>query len=762
MKKNRMKKSWKTKKLILFMSFVLFSFLVCSVINYFITIRIVGSERKEINQAILRQIISNVESNILDIDRIAGEIIEDLDYIRFANSSKEELSAFEVFRIQKKIQAETGKNHYIDSICLYAPKINKALTNLEYVPAADLFDEEWLEECSTERKYFIHKQHVELDNKNKVLNLSVVKQFRGDKENHGYVIINVNPILFKESFALDGIEDFMNLRITDKDNLVIYDTGDKQYFLEEIFFDYFNGAEKKAFSNIKIENDTYYSYYKHSDNLGLNFFILIPRYIILVKYYPIVYFMLIYVAVFLAVIFIHLKRIERTTLLPVDNFVEGISSYVECNYNDVSYDDLESLYGVIIENDQRMKKQISSSFLALRWRLLMEILGGSKKNFDDFVSQIKLLQIPMHPSNFVVMVVEIDRRKELLFSGYEGSVSVYTDIIFHETERITDNESVKSASIKMRDDNVVCIFSFLDDDFEKNIAKVMTYASILKSNISAKIGEDISIGIGGYYADFINISASYQEAIIALDRKFLFGKGSIISIEDIRFPVGTDVSGILKQIELLKSVGIEKLDKNVCDVFDDIFEHNVDYEVFHMLVIQIILAIFDNKNVSDYKENIMTSDMYNNVYQNVNQFEVLQDTKDYILKLIEDIKKNIVSASKGDSNNERIIGDVVTYIHKHYANPELSLNMVSTEIGYNLSYISREFKKIKGINFIDYLIEYRIKRAKELLLNSNEKISDISTMVGYTNANSFMRIFKQYMGVTPTVYRNNKSESNKE
>lgn len=762
MKKKNIRRRWETKKLMLYVSFVLFLFLVCSVVNYCITISIVGNEREEINQAILRQIISNVESNILDIDGIATEITEDLDYKRFASSSNENLTAFEVYKLQKRIQTDASKNPYIDSVCLYAPQINKALTNLEYMSADKLFDEAWLGDCASYAKCFLHRRHIEIRDEHKSLNLSIIRQFRTGENDAGYVIININPILFKESFALDGIEDFMNIRITDKDNLVLYDTGNKQYFLEEVFFKYTDDSEKKEFSNITIDNKSYYAYYSYSDNLDLNFFILIPRYTALLKYYPIVSFMLICIAVFLAVTYIYLKRVERTTLLPVDNFVEGISSYVECNYNDVSYDNLESLYRVIIENDQNMKKQISSSFMALRWRMLMDILGGTKKSYDDFISQIKLLQMPMHPNNFVVMVVELERRKELLFSGYEAYVSVYVDKIYTETENLGDDDSVKIASIKMRDDNIVCIFSFLDNDFEKNIAKVMTYASILKSNVSAKTGEEISIGVGGYYVDFINISASYQEALVALERKFLFGKGSIISIEDIKFPAGSDFSGMLKQIESLKRIGIDKLDKKVCDIFDDMIQHNIDYESFHMLAIQIILAIFDNKNVSEYKENIMKIDMYKNVYQYINQFDILQETRDYILQLVEDIKKNVALATKGDPSNERIICDVIAYIDEHYTNPELSLNMVAAEIGYNVSHISREFKKLKGINFIDYLIEFRINKAKELLLNSNEKINDISTMVGYTNANSFMRIFKQYVGMTPTAYRNNKIKSNKE
>ena len=754
MSKRKRRKNWKTKNLIIYMSLALFSFLVYAVVNYYVTIHIVGSERKVINQAILRQIISNAENNILEINNIADGIVKDSEYKSFAASPDGKISTFSVFRLQRRIQEEASKNHYINSVCLYAPKLNKVLTNLEYVSSEDYFDEEWLESCLTQTG-FLHKRYVELGDDKKTLNLSIVRRFMVDSEKSPMVIININPVVFKEAFDLDGIDDLMNVLVTDKDNSILYETGDKQFFQEKTIFDYSGNDEIKDFSTMKIGNKMYDVYYRYSKGLDFKFFILVPRFLLMLKYYPIVYFMLIYIAIFLVVIYIALKRIESTALRPIDNFVNGISKYVDHNYNNSSYDNLEGLYRVIIENDQSVKKQISSSCLAMRWQLLMEILGGTNKSYDELLSQIKLLQMPMYPKNFVVMVVELEERKELLFAGYEGAVSVYIDIIFRETEKIGDDESVKSASVKMQDDNVVCIISFLDDDFEKNITNVMTYASILKSKVSAKIGKDISIGIGGYYVDFLNISDSYREAIIALEQKFLFGKGAIISIEDIRFPEDADIYGILGQIEMLKNVKIEKLTENVCDIFDSMVKNKISYETFHMFVIQIILAIFNNRNISDYKENIVTSDMYNDVYYYVDQFDVLQDAKDYIISLIEDIKMNIYLALKKDSSNNRIIDEVVNYIYENYANPELSLSVVSIEMGYNPSYISREFKKIKGINFIDYLIEFRINKAKELLLNTNERISNISTMVGYINANSFMRIFKRYTGVTPTEYRNN-------
>ena len=62
-------------------------------------------------------------------------------------------------------------------------------------------------------------------------------------------------------------------------------------------------------------------------------------------------------------------------------------------------------------------------------------------------------------------------------------------------------------------------------------------------------------------------------------------------------------------------------------------------------------------------------------------------------------------------------------------------------------------KKEVGVNFSEYLIKVRIKNAKEMLLNTEGSVEDISYAVGYSDIKYFSRIFKKYMGVTPTEFR---------
>ncbi|MNF03422.1 HTH-type transcriptional regulator YesS [compost metagenome] len=83
----------------------------------------------------------------------------------------------------------------------------------------------------------------------------------------------------------------------------------------------------------------------------------------------------------------------------------------------------------------------------------------------------------------------------------------------------------------------------------------------------------------------------------------------------------------------------------------------------------------------------------------------------------------------------------------------MSLDRLAEEFDLHPTYISKLFKEQMEDNFIDYLIKIRIEAAKELLLDKNIKINDVSDAVGYMHSRSFTRTFKKYTGLTPTEYR---------
>ncbi len=93
------------------------------------------------------------------------------------------------------------------------------------------------------------------------------------------------------------------------------------------------------------------------------------------------------------------------------------------------------------------------------------------------------------------------------------------------------------------------------------------------------------------------------------------------------------------------------------------------------------------------------------------------------------------------------------YISKNYMNELLSVKDISSHVFLSVSYVCTFFKNETGQTLNQYLTEYRIKKAKELLEDPHYKISDVSSRVGYSDGNYFGKTFKKYTGLSPSEYR---------
>lgn len=94
------------------------------------------------------------------------------------------------------------------------------------------------------------------------------------------------------------------------------------------------------------------------------------------------------------------------------------------------------------------------------------------------------------------------------------------------------------------------------------------------------------------------------------------------------------------------------------------------------------------------------------------------------------------------------------YINEHFSE-DISLNTVADVVYLNRDYLSRQFKKEVGVNFSEYLMNYRMERAKRLLEQSSLRISDVALQVGISNMSYFSTVFHKVFGCSPNEMRKN-------
>ncbi|MBQ1456881.1 MAG: helix-turn-helix domain-containing protein [Butyrivibrio sp.] len=117
------------------------------------------------------------------------------------------------------------------------------------------------------------------------------------------------------------------------------------------------------------------------------------------------------------------------------------------------------------------------------------------------------------------------------------------------------------------------------------------------------------------------------------------------------------------------------------------------------------------------------------------------------------------------SRMQQMIGDVRSkgqksfvlkaqeYVAAHYNEEGITIEKICKNLGVSSAYFSTVFKKETGKTFVTYLTDYRMDKAKEILMTSDKKTYVIAAEVGFTDPNYFSYVFKRQYGITPSKFR---------
>lgn len=271
-------------------------------------------------------------------------------------------------------------------------------------------------------------------------------------------------------------------------------------------------------------------------------------------------------------------------------------------------------------------------------------------------------------------------------------------------------------------------------------------------------------GIGQPVARLRELEESFREAERALAARFTMELNRIISVDDIRMAQNVDT---LDDIEITSFGEIEKtrtmLEKflnngveDEIDEFVDVYinelpEENLKSVLMRQYIIMdayiVMMSFCEKIEGIEGKMQAQSEELKNSM----KTIQTLEEIKNYIRMLL----KKIIGVR--DTISGRRYSDIIEIakdqIRKTYMSDEISLNTIAAEVGMSPSYFSSIFSKEMGKTFVEYLTEIRMDRAKELLMCSSMKTSEIGYEVGYKDPHYFSYIFKKTQNCTPKEFR---------
>lgn len=350
-----------------------------------------------------------------------------------------------------------------------------------------------------------------------------------------------------------------------------------------------------------------------------------------------------------------------------------------------------------------------------------------------------------NPTYFVI-VAQLDSR-----TSKDDNVRLFK--LLHIIEELISDEN-QYTPVVLSEESVATIVSF-DANFEGYKKKLIDYCE--KIVWAAKVEADllVSIGISPEYEQFEDTRSAYKKATLSLSYKMLLGNQSIISYEDVKSIASNSYTGqyfsnlqetIFKAIQLGNTAEAQK---NSYPFLASLYKNNPTPSSIEFA----LLRFFINLSMLDQslETNVMERTLMEKYYQTILFHKNLVDIED---TLINEIIVPMAEMMKSRTNEQfkKVSDQIKGIIQKDYEE-NISLDSISEELNYNPNYLSSIFKKETGVTLSDYLIELRLNRAKEWLIETDITVKKIAEKLQYGNSQNFIRSFKKREGITPGQYR---------
>ncbi len=113
--------------------------------------------------------------------------------------------------------------------------------------------------------------------------------------------------------------------------------------------------------------------------------------------------------------------------------------------------------------------------------------------------------------------------------------------------------------------------------------------------------------------------------------------------------------------------------------------------------------------------------------------------------------QDVMPLAKGDKS--KYVLQALRYISEHYGDQDISITTIAQHLQVSEGHLSHVFKKETGYTVINYLTQYRIHMAMELLGDCRRKVYEVAGEVGYRDVTYFGSTFKKLVGVSPSEYQ---------
>lgn len=364
--------------------------------------------------------------------------------------------------------------------------------------------------------------------------------------------------------------------------------------------------------------------------------------------------------------------------------------------------------------------------------------------------KMSMFQLPDRWDSICVIVVQIDKLTDTRYQEEDRDLLLFAigNIV---SEVVPQGQSLSSI---VADEGQITIYGSRAEDAVEFKRELYNLTERIQTAVSDYLELSVSIGVSRTFSNLKQSARAYKQGLDALQYRLRLGSRAILFLEEVE-PKQADIWSYPVHLE-------EELTEAV---------RLYDYEHAQALLRKFILSVFEqNENPKDYQlaltrllvelirqlqdagishHALYTEDMF--LLERLLQFRTAEEVEQWFeLNIVAPIVSML--REKRSGHQQEIAEHIYRMIQAEFET-ELTLELCANRLNYHPDYVGRLFREQYGVSFTEFLMQQRLKAAKQWLCETDWKISEIAAKLQYSSPANFIRSFRKWEGMTPGQYR---------
>ncbi|MCI9457939.1 MAG: AraC family transcriptional regulator [Oscillospiraceae bacterium] len=359
-------------------------------------------------------------------------------------------------------------------------------------------------------------------------------------------------------------------------------------------------------------------------------------------------------------------------------------------------------------------------------------------------SKLEALDADFPSKNYMVVLLELAPP----LPGTE--LLMERELMRYAIQNVTQELLSEAANVHLvRIESAFSVFLLNFDTLD--IKKALQAVENAQAFILKHFGAEFSAGLGDTVQDISELSQSYNSAFEALSQRFISGRGSVHTAEELRLtPSGAQIYPYETAQSLLaavKAISRDDAQRFIHEFFASVRHFDIDKILSFVLQLHFSLQKLETENYIqiswdwDYKE-----------LEKRTLGEIEEQLCSRCLSDMEQLA-SIRDVSPNSSNRKDLKEQIQVLIEENIYKPELSVTFLADQVHLSVNYLRNIFKDSTGSSLSNYINNRKIDVICRLLLDTDMTLTEINDKLGFSTRNYFYTFFKKHIGMTPKDYR---------